>query len=306
MSCSSREKDSPGDFCGPVGNRGFCLKMPFFFCCCCGCLHFIPWTQSWQGHSELRHLEYPLLLEFSHCQREVSLSRRIWDSCSVVVISYSPICLKKGSKCKAVWVEWAFLVLLLLFFSQDLYPGMEEFFGWHFCLFPGCQKPAELMGGVSTTQPWEEVLGRVGWDVQIIPKKGWGKCLSGHQELLDEQLWLSWSSTGDPAQVIHPLLDCLWHKPTFSIETLGETLSDHHVKQGFWKCLQWDCAVTTKGCCSLWFTWNPLSNPWRESGTSRQWFPAHGRGVGNRFSFRPFQPSPFYHSEFLRARKPWH
>lgn len=30
--------------------------------------------------------------------------------------------------------------------------------------------------------------------------------------------------------------------------TLGKALSDHHITQEFWSCLQWDCAVTTKGC----------------------------------------------------------
>lgn len=170
MSCSSREKDSPGDLCGPVGNRGFCLKMPFFLRWLL-LFAFYPWTQSWQGHSELRHLEYPLLLEFSHCQREVSLSRRIWDSCSVVVICYSPICLKKGSKCKAVWVEWAFLVLLLLFFSQDLYPGMEEFFWLEFLSLPWMPKASWAHGWCKHHSPERKFWGEWGGICRFYPKK---------------------------------------------------------------------------------------------------------------------------------------
>lgn len=103
---------------------------------------------------------------------------------------------EKGSKYRLC--EWSKLFLYSPCFSSIGISTQQwkNSSGWHFSLFPARWKTALPLSSwvvrAPHSLPRKEGQGRVGWEVQIIPIKGWGKCLFGHRvagEPLDEQLF---------------------------------------------------------------------------------------------------------------------
>lgn len=225
MTCSSCEKN-------PVGNRCFCLKTPFFVVVVARIIslntkHSLL-QSSWQGPVSSGTWNICSCWNFPAATGRCVLSRRNLGSCTVAVIR-----LKKAAS--AGWVSGASIPCTPPAFLPS---GSLPSDGGNLLVgisVPSLHAKSQLSSGVvwaPHSLPREELLGRAGWETQIIPKKGWGKGLSGHQELLDEQLWVSWSSTEDPAEVTHLnlILDCLsnphfpwkhWGKPSLITTLTG-------------------------------------------------------------------------------------